>query len=114
MGTDITAEGPFKKGYSGSYLTNYRYSVVGLLSDLGLVDVSGTPTYQDATFKVNLPTKKAGTFSIFGIGGLSGYHYTERKAADSKEIPGGGIFNNDYSNEIKTQFIWPIQESIIL
>ncbi len=35
MGTDFTLEGPFKKGYAGSYLVNYRYSTIGLLQKLG-------------------------------------------------------------------------------
>ena len=72
MGTDLTLEGPFKKGYAGSYLINYRYSTITLIKKLGLVDVPGMLDYQDATFKIVLPTKKAGIFSFFGLGGLSG------------------------------------------
>lgn len=82
LGIDVTIEGPFKKGYSGSYLVNYRYSAISLLKKLGLVDVAGTVDYQDATLKIVLPTKKAGTFSIFGLGGLSGF-------AIENIIPGG-------------------------
>lgn len=70
--TDLTLEGPFKKGYAGSFLINYRYSTISLIKKLGLVDVPGDVNYQDATFKIVLPTKKAGTFSFFGLGGLSG------------------------------------------
>lgn len=71
MGTDLILEGPLKKGYSGSYLLNYRYSTIGLLTDLNLVTVDGiTTAFQDATFKMVLPTKKAGLFSFFGLGGL--------------------------------------------
>ncbi|HLO58529.1 MAG TPA: TonB-dependent receptor [Bacteroidales bacterium] len=73
LGTDLTLEGPFKKGYGGSYLINYRYSTVSLMKKIGLVDVDGVVNYQDATFKVLLPTKKVGTFSFFGLGGLSGF-----------------------------------------
>ena len=72
MGTELTLEGPFKKGYAGSYLFNYRYSTISLIKDLGLVDVPGGVNYQDATFKVVLPTKRSGTFSFIGLGGLSG------------------------------------------
>jgi hypothetical protein len=32
---------------------------------------SATPYYQDLNFKVNIPTTKAGTFSLFGLGGES-------------------------------------------
>jgi hypothetical protein len=73
MGTELTLEGPFKKGYAGSYLFNYRYSTITLIKKLGLVDVPGGVNYQDATFKVVLPTKKSGTFSFYGLGGLSGF-----------------------------------------
>ncbi len=72
MGTELTLEGPFKKGYAGSYLFNYRYSTISLIKELGLVDVPGGVNYQDATFKVVLPTKRTGTFSFYGLGGLSG------------------------------------------
>jgi hypothetical protein len=73
MGTELTLEGPFKKGYAGSYLFNYRYSSISLINDLGLVDVPGVVNYQDATFKVVLPTTRTGTFSFYGLGGLSGF-----------------------------------------
>ncbi len=70
LGTDFTLEGPFKKGYGGSYLINYRFSNIGLIQALKLVDIPGIKTtFQDATFKVVLPTKKIGTFSFFGLGG---------------------------------------------
>lgn len=72
LGLDLAAEGPFKKGYNGSYLFNYRYSSLSLLDNLGVVDFGGVPRYQDLSFKVNLPTKNAGNFSLFGLGGLSG------------------------------------------
>lgn len=72
MGTELTLEGPFRKGYSGSYLVNYRFSTISLAKKLGLVDVEGAVSYQDMTFKVVLPSKNAGTFSFFGLGGLSG------------------------------------------
>lgn len=71
MGLDGTIEGPFKKGYRGSYLVNYRYSTVAILDALGVIDFSGIPKYQDASFKVVLPTKNIGTFSLIGLGGIS-------------------------------------------
>jgi hypothetical protein len=88
MGTDITLEGPFKKGYAGSYLVNYRYSTVTVLRKLGLVDIPGMDhyNYQDATFNVVLPTKKAGTFSLFGLGGVDGF-----LMKNSSMIPGLSI-----------------------
>jgi hypothetical protein len=74
LGAGITMEGPFKKGGNASYLLSYRYSSLDLLKKAG-VDVSGgegVPRYQDLSFNFVFPTKKAGTFSLFGIGGLGG------------------------------------------
>lgn len=71
IGVDGTLEGPFKKGYRGSYLINYRYSSIGLLDKFGILDFDGIPIYQDASFKFNFPTKNAGTFSLVGMGGVS-------------------------------------------
>ncbi len=71
LGVDVAAEGPFKKGYNGSYLFNYRYSSLSLLDNLGLVDFGGVPRYQDLSYKINLPTSKFGNFSLFGLGGIS-------------------------------------------
>ena len=71
LGTDLTAEGPIKKDYGGSYLANYRYSSLAILDEAGLVDFDGVPKYQDASFKVNLPGKKAGSYTLFGLGGKS-------------------------------------------
>lgn len=70
LGTEIASEGPFKKGGGSTYLFNYRYSTLALLN--GFFDFGGVlPAYQDASFKINLPTKHAGTFSIFGLGGYN-------------------------------------------
>jgi len=72
LGTDLTLEGPLKRGYGGSFLVNYRYSTASLINELGLLgDISGIPKFQDASFKLMLPTENAGIFSIFGLAGLS-------------------------------------------
>jgi hypothetical protein len=92
MGTELTLEGPFKKGYAGSYLANYRYSTITLIKDLGLVDVPGGVNYQDATFKLVLPTKKMGTFSVYGLGGLSGVSM-ENMGPDGLVTPGSPLKN---------------------
>ncbi|RYD59387.1 MAG: TonB-dependent receptor [Sphingobacteriales bacterium] len=70
IGAEIATEGPFKKGKKASYLFNYRYSTLDLIESF--MDLGGTvPDYQDMSFKINLPTEKAGTFSAFGIGGYN-------------------------------------------
>jgi hypothetical protein len=72
LGAGATLEGPFKKGGSSSYLISYRYSSLSLLEKIGVkVSDEGIPKYQDLSFNFVFPTKKAGTFSLFGIGGLS-------------------------------------------
>ncbi len=93
LGTDITAEGPFRKGYEGSFLFNYRYSSLALLSEAGLVDFDGVPKYQDAAFKIVLPSKKKGTLSLFGMGGLSEINNNETESEESERIVEKGIYN---------------------
>ncbi|WP_405246153.1 TonB-dependent receptor [Cellulophaga sp. Asnod2-G02] len=68
IGLDFASEGPLGKKENGaSYLANYRYSTLGLISSL-LPDDAGKINYQDLSFKLSLPTEKAGSFSIWGIG----------------------------------------------
>ncbi|MDR3009336.1 MAG: TonB-dependent receptor [Sphingobacterium sp.] len=71
LGVGATLEGPFKKGSDASYLISYRYSSLSLLEKVGVkVSDTGVPKYQDLSFNFVFPKKKAGTFSLFGIGGL--------------------------------------------
>ncbi|MEI6263841.1 MAG: TonB-dependent receptor [Sphingobacteriia bacterium] len=71
IGVDAATEGYFKKGYGGSYLINYRYSFLTLMQQLGLNIGEAATYFQDLSFNIHLPTKKIGTFSVFGFGGLS-------------------------------------------
>jgi len=69
IGVEFGSEGPFKRGGQGSYLFNYRYSTFALAGDImggDMKDVAGM-RYQDLSFKINLPTRRAGTFSLWGI-----------------------------------------------
>ncbi len=67
IGIDVASEGPFKKDKPASYIFNYRYSTLALLTPLMPDDADGT-RYQDLSFKLNFPTKKFGTFSFWGMG----------------------------------------------
>ncbi|MFY0593540.1 TonB-dependent receptor [Roseivirga sp.] len=87
LGTDLTLEGPLKKGYKGSYLFNYRYSTADILNQIGALDVEGNPKFQDAAFKLHLPTRKAGLFSVYALGGVSRLDFDDVKA-DDWNIPG--------------------------
>ena len=77
-GFEFGAEGPLNKNSKASYLVNYRYSMVAALQSIGLNFGTGsaTPYYQNSTFKINIPTKKSGTFSLFGLGGESHIHFS--------------------------------------
>ncbi len=99
IGTDFTIEGPLKKGYAGSYLVNYRYSTATIISNLGLVDFGGIPKYQDATFKIVLPTKKTGSFSLYGLLGSSSFLFEDIKS-DFMSTPG----NRDMQENIIEDF----------
>jgi hypothetical protein len=71
MGLDAAVEGPFKKGYGGSYLVNYRYSTLSVLGKIGVPIGDAVTNFQDVSFNFFFPTKKMGSFELYGFGGLS-------------------------------------------
>lgn len=81
LGIDFSAEGPFVKEKRASYLFNYRYSTFAIISPL--LPTQQVPKYQDLSFKLNFPTKKAGTFSLWAIGAID--RNTEPESTDSTE-----------------------------
>jgi CarboxypepD_reg-like domain/TonB-dependent Receptor Plug Domain len=87
LSVELATEGPFEKNKKASYLVSYRYSNLALLKRF-IGDV--LPGYQDASFKINLPAKKWGTFSFFGLGG-----YT-RESQDA--IPDSAVWTGKNSN----------------
>lgn len=93
-GLELGAEGPFSKKSKASYLVYYRYSIPGLISSLGLDVGTGAavPAYQDLSLKVELPTKKAGVFSLFGMGGTSSIDFKGELKDTSN------FYNDPYSN----------------
>ena len=75
IGFEGAAEGPIIKGADASFLVNYRYSTLAMFNAVGIKIVGdAVPEFQDLTFQLNFPTKKAGTFSVFGLGGSSKVH----------------------------------------
>lgn len=94
-GLEFGAEGPFKKGGSATYVVNGRYSFLDIANSLGVNFGTGDaiPEYQDMTFKVDLPTKKAGKFSVFGMGGMSFINF---EAADAEE---NNLYNSNQENQ---------------
>ncbi|GAB5538676.1 MAG: carboxypeptidase-like regulatory domain-containing protein [Salibacteraceae bacterium] len=72
-GFELGAEGPISRKNRSSYLVNARYSTLDAMQQLGMSVGTGeaVPEYQDITFNINVPTKKLGTFHVFGIAGNS-------------------------------------------
>ncbi len=95
-GFEFGAEGPFSKNSRASYLVNYRYSTLGLMSNLGFDFGTGAaiPQYQDLSFKINVPTKKAGIFSLYGIGGVSDIAFLDSEA-DTTQEQGTDLYGQD-------------------
>ena len=82
LGMEVATEGPLQKGKKASYLLNYRYSTLALLKDFMPLGQQ-VPEYQDAALKINLPTEKAGTFSLFALGGYN--QSNQKPEADSSK-----------------------------
>lgn len=100
LGLNVAAEGPIAPFYKGSYLINYRYSTLALLSKMGLEIVEGTNTFQDLSYNIYLPTKRLGDFTFFGFGGLSSSDSKVEKDSSKWESEGdryGGEFNANTS-----------------
>ncbi len=71
IGIELAAEGPFSKNADASFLVNYRYSTLGIITGLG-VDFGGEKIgFQDLSFNCALPTDQLGQFTLLGVGGQS-------------------------------------------
>lgn len=67
LGLDAASEGPLSREHNASYLFNYRYSTTGLMNKLNPAEeMEQLLDYQDLNYKFNFPTRKAGTFSLWG------------------------------------------------
>ncbi len=73
-------------------MVNYRYSTTDILSKAGLLDVDGDPQFQDAAFKLNLPSQKLGNFTLFGIGGVSQFKLVNATPEDW-DTPGDHVLS---------------------
>ena len=80
LGAELFAEGPLRKEGRSSYLVAYRYNNLFLISKVTDIEAD-VVRYQDFNFKLNLPTRNSGSFSLFGMGGMG---YTEILA--SKQV----------------------------
>ncbi len=98
LGTDIAAEGPIAKGYKGSYLVNYRYSTLSILSQLGVPLGDFVTNFQDLSFNLYLPAGKKSSFSVFGFGGLSDQNSSADRDSLIWESEGDRYSSNYFSN----------------
>lgn len=83
IGLEVASEGPIRAGSDATYLANYRYSTLGLL--LPLLPTEGGITYQDLAFKVAVPTRRAGRFEVWGLGGLDAQTQPENRDSTTWE-----------------------------
>jgi hypothetical protein len=103
-GFELGAEGPFSKKSKASYLVNYRYSTLGAFQAIGLEFGTGsaTPQYQDLSFKIDIPTAKAGRFSIFGVGGTSNIEFLGNDVDTTSSSNLFGEENSDTYSDFRT------------
>lgn len=92
IGVDLSSEGPLNKRKGSSYLVNYRYSFTGLLGLAGVNFGGEKIDFQDVSVHLNFPTRKVGTFSFFGVGGVSSNLFAPD--ADSTKWESSKDFNN--------------------
>jgi len=94
-GFEAAAEGPIPLGKNapkGSFILDYRYSTLELVSKLGFNIGTGTaiPQYNDLSLIVDIPTLKTGRFKIVGIAGNSfiqlGRTFDKAQAISSNQL----------------------------
>ena len=97
LGVDFASEGPLGKGSKASYLVNYRYSFLEIAKKLHAINMENeTLDYQDLSFKLNMPTKKAGTFAVWFTGLIDNY---ENKVPDVSEWETLWDMNDSWSRQ---------------
>lgn len=95
LGIDLAAEGPLGKKKNTSFLANYRYSTVGLLSLMGVKFGDEDISFQDLTFSLNSSLSKGRSVSWFGFLGSSRNSFS--KAPEDWEIE-KDLYNIDYDS----------------
>lgn len=85
IGLDVAAEGPLGSKKKTAFVANYRYSTVGLLSQLGAKFGDEDISFQDLTFSLNSSLSNGRTLSWFGFAGASKNSF-EHKEEDDWEV----------------------------
>jgi hypothetical protein len=84
LGLDLAAEGPLADSSQHSYLVNYRYSTIGLLSQMGVNFGDEQINFQDISFQLTFNNKRSQTH-VFGVGGNSKNEF-EAKPVQDREV----------------------------
>lgn len=87
VGIEWTSEGPISKKHNSSFIVNYRFGFTTLAREMKILETNGSAfDFQDLSIKLNFPTKKAGTFSIFALGFIDKSWDTDLKIQDIHTI----------------------------
>ena len=101
-GLEAGAEGPINREAKSSYLINYRYSTLGVMSAMGIDFGTGTAVsdYQDLSMKLHFPSSKKGTIDVFALGGSSSIDFLDSEPEESD----GGFYSDDQDlrNRVRT------------
>ena len=117
IGIDLAAEGPLSKSSGSSFLANYRYSTVGLLSAMGVDLGDEAISFQDLSFHLNFPLlHSGGSISLFGMGGNSKNIFEAQRDATLWEVEKDNrdITFSSMTGAIGAKWIQPVGSSSVL
>jgi len=102
VGIDLASEGPIGKN-GGSYRAGARYSTLELLLKSGLININTgnfKPAYRDLNYTIDIPLKKAGLLTFWG---LAGSNDTEDEKSTTKDYSNSkmGAFGLSYKLPFK-------------
>ena len=110
LGVVGTSEGPLSRKTGASYIINYRYSFTTLARELGILSTDGDQAdFQDVNFKFNFPTKKAGTFALFGLG-MKDKYWNDVPDFDEWET----VYDQEYLESRQTMFVGGLTHNVYL
>jgi len=114
IGLDFAVEGPLDKKGRTTYVTNARYSTVGLLSNVGVDFSDEKINFYDLSFNINtLIGDRGGKLSFFGFGGKSTNDFDAKKDTSEWEVD-KDRFNIYYKNNtyaVGTRLDLPMKRS---
>ncbi len=110
-GFELGAEGPLSSNHKASYLFDYRYSTLDLVSKFINFGTSGVPKYQDLSFKINFPLQH-GRITIFGLGGISKISMlaSTKNSNDMYSDSGQNLYNGSNMGTVGVSFMHFINE----